>query len=327
VLILLRQLISSRTAFFRYGASFTSHLFIWLGAVFLFSFSSATVRAQPLEVTVMLSSDGGPYREFSDALRRDISSDITLTVVNSSKSVAAGSGLLIAVGTKAAEMAAASSAPAILNVLIPKIGYEKLLRSLHAQRNPGSFSAIFLDQPAGRQTALIAAALPNMHQVGMLYSIPPTMELAQLRQKMAQQHLDLNEQVVDTEHPLPAALQELLKSSEILLALPDSNIYNSSTIRNILLTSYRENVPMIGFSPGYVRAGALCAVFSTPAQIATQTITLIREFHETHLLPVAQYPLDFEVAINEQVARSLDLQLKSPEELRKEIKASERNAQ
>ena len=56
-----------------------------------------------------------------------------------------------------------------------------------------------------------------------------------------------------------------VENSEVLLGVPDGVIYNSNNIRNILPSSYRRGIPLIGFSQGYVRAGAffVCAVFHT----------------------------------------------------------------
>ena len=42
-------------------------------------------------------------------------------------------------------------------------------------------------------------------------------------------------------------------------------------MRNILLTSYRRGVPLVGLSQAYVNAGALAAIFSTTEQLAEQT--------------------------------------------------------
>jgi len=109
----------------------------------------------------------------------------------------------------------------------------------------------------------------------------------------------------------------------VLLVLPDSAIYNGLTIRNILLATYRSSVPLIGFSSFYVKAGALCAVFSAPEQIAAQVASLIRQFGETRLLPAAQYPQEFEVMVNERVAHSLGLHIRPAIELGAEIKLSE----
>lgn len=327
MLILLRLSIFSRATFlFCCCGCFARHLFIRLAAGFLLLVPALYVDAQPLQVTVVLSDDSGAYREFADALRSDVAAaDISLLLADSAQSIP-DSGLVIPVGMKAAQAVAASNAASVLNVLIPQAGYEELQRSFPRRANIHAYSSIFLDQPAGRLAGIIAASLPDMRKVGILYATPP-LELAQLRRKMAAQRLGLAEQVITDEHALPVALQELLGNSEVLLALPDSTVYNNATIRNILLATYRSGVPLIGFSPAYVNAGALCALFSTPTQIAAQAAAVIRQFSQTHVLPAAQYPQDFEIAVNEQVARSLNLHIKNPVELKDIVTASERGAQ
>lgn len=294
-------------------------------AVVLLVCVAIPAQAEPLSVTVVLSENSGPYLEFSNALRDSLlSRDIATVVIEYSTRPIPVSGLVVGVGMKAATAIAASSASSVLNVLIPKSGHEKLLRDYPQRANSKTYSAIFLDQPPGRQVALIAAALPSMHEAGVLYSTPPA-ELARLRREISEYKLKLREQAVSQQLPLRDALQALLKSSDVLLALPDAEIYNSSTIRNILLATYRSGVPLIGFSPAYVKAGALCAVFSTPAQFAAQADILIRKFGETKIFPSAQYPQEFEVAVNEQVARSLGMHLKSEAELHDATQALERN--
>ena len=296
-----------------------------LVAAFVLLCAASPVQAEKLSVTVVLSENSGPYLEFSNALRESLlKRNITPVVIENPARPVANSGLVIGVGMKAATAIAASNAHAVLNVLIPKSGHEKLLRDFPQRVNSKTYSAIFLDQPIDRQAGLIAAALPTKHHVGVLYSTPPV-ELARLRREMAEHKLSLHEQAVSPGLHLHAALQELLKKSEVLLALPDAEIYNSSTIRNILLATYRSGIPLIGFSPGYVKAGALCALFSTPAQFAAQADILIGKFGETQTFPPAQYPQEFEVAVNEQVARSLGLHIKSAAELHDGVQAFERN--
>ena len=279
---------------------------------------SGLAHAGQLTVTVVQSGDGGAYQDFTNALRNALlNQNIPLAVTGINK-VIPDSGLVIAVGMKAAETVAASDAPFVLNVLVTKAGYEKLLRNFPHRAGSHTFSAIYLDQPVSRQAHLIAAILPDRHRVGLLYSTPPG-ELEQIRQEMGKRGLRLREKAVGTQS-VPEALQELLLDSDMLLALPDSAIYNNSSIRNILLATYRSRVPLIGFSSAYVKAGALCAVFSAPEQIAAQVASLIRQFSETRLLPAAQYPQEFEVMVNERVARSLGLHVRSAIELRKGIK-------
>jgi hypothetical protein len=60
-------------------------------------------------------------------------------------------------------------------------------------------------------------------------------------------------------------------------------------------------------------------VYSTPVQIANQAAKVVTQFSDTRKLPDYQYPQEFEVAVNTQVARSLGLTIKSAEQLRMEI--------
>lgn len=295
---------------------------IWTAALLYFCVLIGPVQAAPLAVTVVLSENSGPYQEFSNALREKLlKKNVYLDIVDDPAEVVSEHGLVVAVGMKAAAAIAGSRARAALNALVPETGHEKLLRD-HPQRAASkAYSAIFLDQPPERQARLITALLPGRSQVGVLFDSFPQGELAHLKQRMVMHGLNLHEHKIGADFPLHVALQHVLDGSDVLLALPDAAIYNSSTIRNILLASYRSGDPVIGFSPAYVKAGALAAVFSTPAQIAEQTVHFIQQYGETRTLPSAQHPQLYEIAINEQVARSLGLTVKTTEELHQEIGA------
>ncbi len=290
----------------------------------LFCVSSLACAGSPeaperTNVTIVLSERNGFYEEYSNALDRLLSNtNISHQVIDVSQPVP-DSGLLIGVGIKAATELAASKAPAVINVLLTKTSHEKLLHDFPARITSPGMTAIYLNQPVQRQLHLITAVMPGKRNVGILYT-NVSKELDEIHQKLKDYSLKLQEQKVDQTQTLPIALQELLLGrSEMLLALPDAEIYNDSTIRNILLATYRRGIPLIGYSAGYVKAGALCAVFSTPAQIATQTAKLIVKFNETHILPPAQYPREFEVMVNTQVAASLGLQVEDAEALHDEI--------
>ena len=277
---------------------------------------------KPPLVAVVQGESSEPYLEFTKALRDNIlKGDVDLVVVDDPAKPLPDADIVISVGMKAATAVAASRATVVLNVLIPKAGYEKLLHDFPVRTNSKNFSAIFLDQPVTRQIRLIAAILPDKRRIGVLFDSFPIDELIQLRQQVSKHGFTLRERATSPALPLHEALKDVLEDSEVLLALPDSSVYNSSTLRNILLETYRSGVPMVGFSPAYVRAGALCAVFSTPAQIAAQAAMAIQQFLETSVLPAAQYPQLFEVTVNEQVGRSLGLSIKSPAELHNEMGA------
>jgi hypothetical protein len=95
--------------------------------------------------------------------------------------------------------------------------------------------------------------------------------------------------------------------SEVLLALPDSAIYNPENIRNILLSTYRRKQGVIGFSADMVKVGALATTYSEIEDINAQVAEMAAGFVASGELPSPQFPRYFRTAINEGVARSLDI--------------------
>lgn len=272
-------------------------------------------QAAPLRVQVVLSERGGAYQEFSDALRDALRAQQVIVNV-SDGNAADDADLIVAVGMKSASASVAANKP-VLNVFVPKAGYDKLAKPAGGARS----SAIYIDQPLERQVSLLVAALPKAGEVGVLYTTPPP-GLSSLRRLLAERNLQLHEQAVG-QNSLFDALEDVLAKSDVLLVLPDIEIYNAGTIRNILLAAYRKQVPLIGISQSYVKAGALCAIYSTPAQIAQQAAEAVGQFAASGKLPPSQYPKEFEVSVNAQVARSLDLPIKDAENLHGEVRRAQ----
>lgn len=277
----------------------------------------ATVaQAETLNVRLVTSDSTLPYQQFSDALNKTLAASKVDVVVESH---AGGAGvnpdLVIAAGVKATQLAIAEFDVPVLGVMIPKRGYEELLESHPIHHQTKITSAIYLDQPWERQLNFIQAALPGHKIVGLLYSSDTQITLPRLPPGMS-----LNAQSARSAENLFTKLESVLSDSDVLMVVPDSGIYNSNNVRNILLTSYRYKVPLIGISQAYVNAGALGAIFSTPEQLAEQTAEVIASFARNRQLPEPQYPVSFSIALNQQVARSLEIVLGSPEEIRARMK-------
>jgi ABC-type uncharacterized transport system substrate-binding protein len=100
-----------------------------------------------------------------------------------------------------------------------------------------------------------------------------------------------------------------LGNAQVLLAMPDHNVYHTESIRNILLTTYRRNVGVIGFSSDMVNAGALASTYSDIEDINTQLAEMVAEVAGVGTLPQSQYPRYFKVRVNEGIARSLGVQV------------------
>lgn len=287
---------------------------------------TTTAQAAPYPVTVILSDNGGAYKEFSDTLSEYLQgSNVTLSVIDTTQPQQP-SNLTIAVGMKAATAAADSNASNILNVMIPKSGHKKLLLDFPKRDNSTHYSSIYLDQPIERQLSLIAAAFPDRQRLGVMFESSNSNEINQLKQMSHDYGFELYEREVEASTAMFDTLQDVLQHSDVLLALPAPAIYNSTTLRNILVSTYQTNTPLVGFSSAYVKAGAMYAVISTPAQLAIQTSTIILKHVETGALPTAQPPKLFEISVNERVAQSMGIAIKSPDELSKKMRFIKRRA-
>jgi hypothetical protein len=103
--------------------------------------------------------------------------------------------------------------------------------------------------------------------------------------------------------------------AQVLLAMPDRTVYSTENFRNILLSTYRHNQAVIGFSADMVRAGALATTYSNPEHINAHIAELANDFILTGELAAPQFPRYFRTTINEGVARSLQVAIS--EEARK----------
>lgn len=95
--------------------------------------------------------------------------------------------------------------------------------------------------------------------------------------------------------------------TDVLLALPDSAVYNTENFRNILLSTYRHKQGVIGFSADMVKAGALATTYSEIEDINVQVTEIAASYVTGGELPAPQFPRYFRTIVNEGVARSLDV--------------------
>lgn len=218
--------------------------------------------------------------------------------------------IYVALGTQATAALAASKLPVpVLATLIPRNSFERVLRN-SARNASADFTAIYLDQPLQRQLAMIHLALPQAKHLGVLWGPDSWPRAPALRTLADANGLSLIEAGLEGNFNVFPDLQQVLNGSDVFLALADPLVFNSGSIQNILLATFRSGVPMVAFSPAYVRAGALLALHATPGQVGRQAGVLVSSVLRGQLLP--EQPVesnDFEVSVNEHVARALNLSL------------------
>jgi ABC-type uncharacterized transport system substrate-binding protein len=198
----------------------------------------------------------------------------------------------------------------ILCALLPRSSFERILRGSNRKAS-SQFSAIYLDQPLGRQLELIRLALPSVRRIGVLWGPESQIQAPTLRALAPSMGFQLAESVVAPDEPLFPALKRVLDGADAILAFADPVVFNGSSVQNVLLTSFRARVPLVAFAPAYVRAGAVLALYVTPAQIGQQVALIARgALLQGKSLPATpSYAQNFTIAVNEHVAHSLGLSM------------------
>jgi ABC-type uncharacterized transport system substrate-binding protein len=290
------------------------HRTIALVCACILAFAAHAVSAQ---VLVVVSAESAVYQDAARELESRLAplrdGRLRIDVVSTAEASAlderrqAGYELIVTVGLTAAQAIVANehaSLPPALCVLVPRQALDGLVRSGDSGRR---VSAVFIEQPITRQLDLISLALPGKTRIGVVFG-PASSALAQeLAGEARERGLTLNPVDVADAAGLYAALQKILPTSDLLLALPDPVALNASTAHGVLVTSYRSQIPVIGFSQGMVDAGALVAVYSTSRQQGRQGAEIAARVLAGGELPPPQYPRYFTVAVNFFAARSLGL--------------------
>lgn len=282
--------------------------------------------AQAARVTVVLANDSAPYQEVYQVIRAMLDDTghelVRLYAANLSASSLGESRLLVAVGTAAADAVATQPGRApVLAVLVPRLWYLKAGQARLADGGRRAVSAIYLDQPFDRQAQLIRLAFPDARRVGVLLSAEQRGLVDDIETALRTQKLQLVHARLDPGERLAMPLETVLSDADLLLAVPDPQVFNSNTAQSLFLTSYRYRDPVVGYSRSLTRAGALLSLHSSPAQIGRQTAEWLLDALSTPgtRLPAAAYPTYFGVSVNEQVARSLGFVVPPETELEKRL--------
>lgn len=276
------------------------------------SLASAEVDGR---IFVVLSEPGQAYRDVADSFWKVVARKYPIQVnlvdelqTGDIQRMDSTGSLIVPVGVKAMRWAYGVhlTRATILALMVPQATAAKVSGNSGLS---GRESAVYIDQPLSRSLAFIHLLLPQAERVGLILSDETSANLQAYRQEMARNKLGMVVETVSSSLEVPRALQTLLPKVDVFLMLPDSNVVNENTVRHILLASYRQQIPVIGFSRGLTNAGAVAAVVSDPAAIGQEGGQLAKLWNPaTGAIPGPRYASEYALVINHQVARSLGVE-------------------
>ena len=269
-------------------------------------------------ITVLMSQDSAPYQAMLEGFQgymRDngVQADYEVLQVGADKNEAAqlaaqltqqDAQLIYCLGTRACQAVQQLSKqrPVVASMV------------LTAESIPAEAQAtgVFLNYSPQTQLQWLKKLFPQLKRVGVIYNPKQNQALIDKAAVTARQlGLELVTAAVDTPKELPAALKELLRNIDILWAVSDRVVLAPQTAKEVLLTSFRSRIPVIGASAPWVKGGALYALdwdyTDMGAQNAAMALKVIKGT-PINKIPAAE-PRSVAYTLNLKTAKHMKLEM------------------
>ncbi len=274
----------------------------------------ASLNVGAVTIHVVLPSEDAHYVTVLESIRESLGARASVSVATDG-GLPENADAIVTVGVAATRLVAESGdkRPSFA-VMIPASSW----RVIVANQSHLPRTAVFLDQPFLRQLALIEAVLPAARDVGVLLGPVSMAEDEAISAAANELGLRIHAARPATPEDIIPAASSVLRRSDALLAVPDPTVYNRSSVRGVLVTSFRMRRPLFGFSEAWVQAGAVAAVFSTPVQVGADLADMLHAWlDDPHSIPAPRSPVRFSIAVNRQVAFALGINAPTDEFLQR----------
>jgi hypothetical protein len=292
---------------------------LWFLLAILIVADPAGAAAPAARIDIVIATDNSNLRDLSGKIQATLQRQGNLTIAIRTRAEAEASptpgALLISVGDALLPWldTARAKYPAAIAFYINSAQFRSAPR-------PAQVAALYRDQPLTRQLRLAKQLFPRLQHVAILQGEQP---LPISRQQLqSNTSLDIAVVGISEKTEWAKSLSQLLTENDILLGLDDPQMYNSDTIHSILLTAYRHGKVLIGPGKPFVNAGGLASCYTDIDQYLQQLGDMVRIYLQTEKLPESQYPKNYNVIINQQVASSLGLTLPDETSITKRLQNS-----
>ncbi|WP_157755414.1 ABC transporter substrate-binding protein [Marinobacter salinus] len=225
-----------------------------------------------------------------------------------------GTQRIVAVGAEAAEfMHNHPHGRQFTSALTPEISIRRLLES--ASQSPGVRSAFLLDQPLNRRLSLIRTLLPEADSLSVVLGPGSAYLKEELVHEAKRLGFAMQVVTVKSGEEVPQVSADLFDNSDGLFLIYDPVLTPSSVIRFLFYSAYQKRVPVFGYSEGYVKAGAVAAIYSTAEELGCQVGEHLTQDSRNQAGDPGQekaqvyYPEYYSYRVNPSVANSLGIRI------------------
>ena len=183
----------------------------------------------------------------------------------------------------------------------------------------GNMVGLTLDLPFKDQVKPLKTLLPKASRFGVLFDPQKTGGMVkQLEREAKSLGITIFTHEVQAEQDIPTALKTLPADIDALWLLPDSTVLTENSLDFLMSWTLERHIPVLGFSAGLVKSGALVATYLHYADTGHQAATLAKDLMQNAKSPVlgtSVMPDTVHRSVNQKTATYLGLSL-TPESLR-----------
>ena len=270
----------------------------------------AALVAAPCEAAVLYRSGSPAYDEAMNGIRAQLADtpchiryvDLAENPEGKPLTLAGGTRLVTAVGVGAYERVKAE-APGLL--VLPALVLRSDLASGDRLRRAG---ALYADVPLATVLERMRELFPRKTRAGLIHRPSWPLPDAATRDRIRQLGFDLR--IVECKGPdkLLAAFSGLKGAVDFVIAEPDTELYNSATVKPLVLASLDQRLPIVGFSTSFVRAGALVGVYPDFFDAGKQTGELMGQIVQGKSALPEESVRSVKVSVNQQMVRLLGME-------------------
>jgi putative tryptophan/tyrosine transport system substrate-binding protein len=271
--------------------------------------SLGALSAESNRITVVYTSEAQPYVEALDGLRGSIGNSSVAAVDLHSPNAQADLTRLLEGGLN--RLVVTIGKDALEAVIARKLDTPMMATMVMQSELAGKrvVTGVRLDIPVTAILAELKTMFPQKNRVAILHNpgIPNQLDAGTLARAHQQGFVA---QLMDSSSPEESlrVLRSLKGRVDFVVCLPDSAMYNSATVKPLILAALESHLPMVGFSQNFVRAGAAIGVYPDFRDVGAQTGEIAQKQLSGQAAGPVDGPRKFIVGVNQRVMRLLGLE-------------------
>jgi len=290
------------------------YLFCWLALLL-----AGVASAAPARVVVLASNDAPPYAQCADGFAAYLQGRGALDIqqvqlagdaakaAEAARQVAADKPAVVLTLGKLATDAVLEHAPGV-----PVVA--GLLLDNRLLDTPG-VTGVPLDHPAAVELQWLHRLLPDAAQVGVIFDPARDADRVEdLRAAAKPLGLTIVAEAVKEAAELPGALERLSRHAQVILGIPNPELFSPRTARPVLLFSFRNRLPFVGMTAAWAKAGAIYALdwdyADMGAQLGEMAGRILDGAAASKIEP--QFPRKVRYAVNLKTAGHMHVDIPTP---------------